>query len=58
MEETFGCMNQVMYVAVQGHLTDTTLFPSICVILEYVVGLLFKLSLKNRDFSPEKQVSQ
>jgi len=51
-------MNQVMYVAVQDHLTETTLFPSICVVLEYVVGLLFKFSLESRDFSPEKQVSQ
>lgn len=51
-------MNQVMYVAAEGHLTKTTLFPFLCVILEYVVEILFKLSLEKRDFSPEKQVSQ
>lgn len=56
--ETFGCMNQVMCVAVQDHLTEITLFPSLCVVIKYVVGLLFKLSFKNREFGPEKQVSQ
>lgn len=51
-------MNQVMYVAVQGHLTETTSLPSVGMILEYVVVLPFKLSLENREFSPEKPVSQ
>lgn len=37
---------------------EITLFPSISVILEYIVGLTSELSLQNRDFSPEMQVSQ
>lgn len=45
--QTSEYMNQVMYAAVQGHLTKATLFPLKCVILEYVTGLQFNLSPEN-----------